>query len=73
MTVVLVDSKHYGYALRNGRKSTQVSLNDAAAALGMTRDALSRIENGASYMPTSALMRLMVLAYRGLKSDFIKP
>ena len=71
MTVTLVDSRHYGYALSNGRKNAGVQMNDAAAALGLTRRALARIETGAEYMPITPLNRLMSMAYVELRRRYL--
>lgn len=67
----LVDSRHYGYALRNGRKNVGIQMNDAAAALGLTRTTLARIESGADYMPSGTLCRLMTMAYIELKRQYM--
>ena len=69
--VVLVDSRHYGYALRNGRKNAGVQLDDAAAALGLTRTSMSRIENGVEYLPGGALCRMMTMAYIELRRRYM--
>lgn len=56
MTVVLIDARFYGDALRRGRRSAHLSRKDLSKILKIPRDALVRIERG-QILPDETLIR----------------
>ena len=59
MTVILVDCKHIGIALRGARKSANFTLVECAKILGITTHDLVRYERGTKLIPHTTIQRLM--------------
>ncbi|MDE6250790.1 MAG: helix-turn-helix domain-containing protein [Alphaproteobacteria bacterium] len=59
MTVVLVDAKYFGAAIRRGRRNACIGRRDLGVILRITHRELAKYENGRAVIPDDILARII--------------